>query len=102
VADVEYDFPVGGGLNAFVGGAVTYRGSSFAGFGESPEFRLPEHTLIDLRAGIEDERGHWPVQVWGRNVTDEYYWTNVTHLTDYVSRLSAMPATYGVSLNYRY
>jgi iron complex outermembrane recepter protein len=102
-ADAEYRFPLGvGGLDGYVGGTLTYRGDSYAGFGESPQFRLPEYALLDLRLGVESPNGHWSGQLWGRNVTNRYYWTNVTHLTDSLARLAGMPATYGVSLSYRY
>lgn len=103
VADVEYGFPIGStSLNAFVGATGTYRSASDAAFGESPEFELPAYGLLDLRAGIESATGRWVGQIWARNVTDRYYWTNTTHLTDYLSRLSGMPATYGVTVSYRY
>lgn len=103
VSDAEYEFPIGaGGLRGFVGGSLTYRSDSPAAFGNNPVFQLPSSTLVDLRAGIEAADGHWTAQVWGRNVTNEHYWTNVTHLTDYVSRLTGAPATYGISVGYRY
>ncbi len=103
VSDAEYEFPIGAdGLRGFVGGSLTYRSSSPAAFGDDPLFVLPSYTLIDLRAGIETADGHWTAQLWGRNVTNEHYWTNVTHLTDYVSRLAGQPATYGISVSYRY
>jgi outer membrane receptor protein involved in Fe transport len=101
--DAEYDFPiVGSKLTGFVGGTGTYRGSSYAAFGESPAFKIASYALLDLRAGVESGDGHWTAQLWGRNVTDKYYWLNVSHLTDYVSRLAGMPATYGISVGYRY
>lgn len=103
VSDAEYEFPIGAsGLQGFVGGSVTYRSSSPAAFGNNPVFLLPSSTLVDLRAGIETADKHWTAQIWGRNVTNEHYWTNVTHLTDYVSRLTGTPATYGISVSYRY
>jgi iron complex outermembrane receptor protein len=103
VADAEYDFPIPvGDLQGFVGGTLTYRGASYAGFGQSSIFKLPEYTLLDLRLGVQSPGGKWVGQIWGRNVTNQYYWTNVTHLTDYVSRLAGMPATFGVSVSYRY
>ena len=103
VGDGEYDFPLGvRDLNGFVGGTLTYRGASYAGFGEAAQFRLPQYALLDLRLGIENKDAHWVGQIWGRNVTNQYYWTNVTHLTDYLSRLAGMPATFGVSISYRY
>lgn len=46
--------------------------------------------------------GRWSGQVWGRNVTNEYYYNNVTHLTDYIAKIAGMPATYGVTISFRY
>lgn len=103
VSDAEYEFPVGpGGLRGFLGGSFTYRSSSPAAFGYDPVFVIPSSTLVDLRAGLESADGHWTAQIWGRNVTNEHYWTNVTHLTDYVARLAGKPATYDISIGYRY
>jgi outer membrane receptor protein involved in Fe transport len=102
LGDVDYRIALNGRLRGFIGGSVTYRSSSPAAFGESPVFELPPTTLVDLRAGVETSDGRWSGEIWGRNITNEYYWTNVTHLTDYVSRLAGMPATYGVSFRFRY
>lgn len=103
IADAEYKFPLNnGGLMGMVGTSVNHRSGSPAQFGEDPLFVLPSYTLLDLRAGVETEDGRWSAQIWGRNITNDYYWTNVTHLTDYVSRLAGMPATYGISIGYRY
>lgn len=84
------------------GGSVVYHSATFATFGESPEFKLPSYTLVDLRAGVQSENGAWRFQVWGRNVTNKLYLTNVSHLIDSVSRSVGMPATYGATLSYRY
>ncbi|WP_333605271.1 TonB-dependent receptor [Novosphingobium sp.] len=100
VSDAEYDFPVSATTKAFVGGSVSYRGKSNAAFGERPEFALPAYTLIDLRAGIEWDK--WQAQIWGRNITNKYYWVNVSHILDTVARTAGMPVTYGVTLGYRF
>ena len=41
-------------------------------------------------------------QFFARNVTNAYYWVNVARSLDTVTRLAALPATYGVTLTYRY
>jgi len=46
--------------------------------------------------------GSWRFAIWGRNVTDEYYWNNVARAIDTVTRYAGMPTTYGVSLTFRY
>lgn len=100
VADVQYNFPLGGDLNGFAGAGVSYRGKSWAAFGLSPLFRINEYALLDLRAGVESDR--WKVEIWGRNVTNKFYVNTVTHITDTVARVVGMPATYGVTVGYKF
>ncbi|HKX23189.1 MAG TPA: TonB-dependent receptor, partial [Rhizorhapis sp.] len=102
LGDAEYGFGLSNDIRAFMGGSITYHGASFAAFGEAPEFRLPPYTLIDLRAGVQSADGNWRFQLWGRNVTNKLYVTNVSHLIDAVTRSVGMPATYGATFSYRY
>ena len=44
----------------------------------------------------------WRVQVWGRNVTNEWYWTAADRVNDTILRYTGMPTTYGVTLSYRF
>ncbi len=59
---------------------------------------VPQRTLVDVRAGIENNQ--WKVWLWGRNVTDEYYWTRYRKVNDSIIRLPAMPRTYGITASY--
>lgn len=102
VGDAQYDFPLAGSLNGFVGGNISYRSSSFAAFGEAPLYALESYTLVDLRAGVESADGRWRAQVWGRNITNEYYGIHVSHVIDTVNRTAGMPATYGFTVGFRY
>ena len=65
-------------------------------------FLLDEINLLDVRAGISTMDGKWTAFVWGRNVTDEYYWSNSTVTDDTVVRLAAKPRTYGLTVNYQF
>jgi iron complex outermembrane receptor protein len=100
--DVDYRFGTGGRWRPYMGAALAYQSSSYAAFGENPEFVLPRRALLDLRAGVEREDGRWRVEAFGRNVTNRYYWLNVSHQIDAVTRLSGMPATYGVRATFRH
>jgi iron complex outermembrane receptor protein len=100
--DAQYDFPLSGAAHGFFGANVSYRTSSFAAFGENRQFNLPGRALLDLRAGVMSEDGRWRVELWGRNVTDKYYWVQVSHVQDTVDRVTGMPATFGVTLGYRF
>lgn len=99
--DGEYTFQMGG-LQAFMGGNLAYRSASNAAFGENPTFRLKPYALVDLRAGLGSENEAWQLEIWGRNVFNTFYWTNVNYAVDAISRAPGMPATYGATLRLRY
>ncbi|MFW6093817.1 MAG: TonB-dependent receptor [Pseudomonadota bacterium] len=97
--DVRYQWSLTNDMQAFVGAHANYQDDTYAFFGEDPDLKIDSYTLVDLRAGVQ--RGPWEVSAWGRNVTDEYYWNNVSYAADSMVRFTGMPATYGLSVNYR-
>ena len=100
--DAEYEFPVSDALKAYVGTNITYRSSTPATFGGGPQFTLPDYTLVDLRAGIQDATGKWRAEIWGRNVFDTFYAINAHHIVDTVNRITGRPATYGITVSFHY
>ena len=40
--------------------------------------------------------------LWGKNLTNKYYWNNVVIANDAIFRLAGMPATYGVTFSERF
>jgi iron complex outermembrane recepter protein len=101
-SDAEYNFPLGQSVSGFFGAGLNYEGATIAAFGGGPLFNVADYTLLNLRAGVASTNGRWRVQLWGRNVTDKYYWTSVAHQEDTVLRLTGMPATFGVTLSMRF
>ena len=99
--DAEYRFQTGKSIKPFVGGSVTYRARTFADLGENPDFRMPSYTLLDARIGLESENG-WRLSIYGRNLTDEYYWNSVASAGDGAVRFTGQPRTYGVNFSYRF
>ncbi len=100
--DLDYRFALTGNLDLSLGGNVRYRSRSVAAFGGAPEFALPGYAVLDLRIGLESPDSGWKFQLWGRNVTNKFYVTTVTHVVDTVARTTGMPATYGATLSYSY
>ena len=115
--NVAYNWQVMDGWTAFVGANVNYQEETASFFvdeckepgvsctrtdaglivGDST-LPVPDRTLVDLRLGIENN--NWKVWLWGRNVTDEYYWTRYSKVNDSIIRLPAMPRTYGITFSY--
>ena len=101
-ADLQYEWPVGETLDAFVGTNVSHQSSTYGSFGEIPLLKIDPYTLLDLRAGVRTSDGRWSFNAWGRNVTDKYYWTLADHFSDTTVRFAGMPRTYGIGVTYRY
>jgi len=101
VGDVDYRWPVGERLEAFVGGAATYQSATNSQLGELPTLAVKAYTLVDLRAGVGAQDGAWRLTAWGRNVGDVYYWTAANRNLDTTVRFAGLPATYGLTLTLR-
>lgn len=101
VSDVDYRFDINDRFGAFVGGSLTHQSSTNSQLGELPNLDITDRTLLDLRAGIESANGDWQVSIWGRNVTDEYYWESANTSLDTIVRYAGLPATYGVSVSFK-
>jgi len=114
---INYSWEVMDGWTAFVGTNVNYQEETSSFFvdeckeagvtctrrdaGEiagDTTLPVPERTLVDVRAGVESE--NWKIWLWGRNVTDEYYWTRHSKVNDTIVKLTAMPRTYGITASY--
>lgn len=102
VADIQYNFSIGNGIEAFIGASSQSASEAYSSFTESAQTKMRPYTLIDLRAGIEAEDGRWRLSIWGKNVTDKYYWTGVFRGTDQTTRQPSRPVTYGLSFEAKF
>lgn len=116
--NADYRFAVPNGAHPFVGLSVqgqtsadTVIGGDNIVFPTGPGDRvLPglsrvyetnPYATVDARAGYEAADGRWKVMVWGKNVLDKYYWTNVYTSNDATARWAGMPATFGVTFSFK-
>jgi len=86
-----------------------YQGKSPALFGVSsavqqgfPSLEIGSRALLNLRASIDSNDGHWHFEAFGENVTNAFYETSVVRNSDFVTRYAGMPVTYGLTVGYRY
>ncbi|MFZ0266438.1 TonB-dependent receptor [Caulobacter sp.] len=102
VTNLDYVFPLTQRLQGFAGGTLTRNSRTYAGVGAPEQLRLADFTLLDLRAGVESADGRRRLWLWGRNVANTYYWTNVFLNANVVSRFVGQPATYGLTVSGRF
>jgi outer membrane receptor for Fe3+-dicitrate len=113
----RYDWSVGSNLTAFVGADYRYQTSTVGAFvstsdyapgyqyypGYSPgSLAIASYGLLNARAGIESADRRWKLMLFGNNVMNKYYWTQAYHVYDTTVRYPGMPATYGVTIDYRF
>lgn len=101
-SDAQYERPVADNWSGFIGGDVSYRSSTLSFFGGNQLFELPSHALLDLRGGFERDDGKLRVEFWGHNVTDKFYTTFVSRVTDTIIRTVGMPVTYGLTVSSKF
>ncbi len=98
----DYEVTVTDSLLGFVGADYNYRSKTSAVIGGSSTFDIGGYGTLDLRAGISSEDNKWRLWVWGKNVTNKYYWNNVSQVFDTIIRYAGQPASYGVSISYNF
>lgn len=101
-ANMRGDIPLTDNLNLFGGWQLTYRSSAQAIVGGGALYSIDEYSLLDAQVGIESNASRWKVMLWGKNLTNEYHWTNVVAGHDTIVRYAARPVTYGITLGYKY
>ncbi len=119
-ADAQYNFAINDSLSGYVGLDARYQSKSQGEFGSyealaagyvspTPPARPgtlstvdDAYAVLDLRAGVTSNNGHWRVEFFGKNVTNTYYWTNARVTAESAVRFAGMPDTWGVRLGYKY
>jgi iron complex outermembrane recepter protein len=108
--NTNYEAPVSQRLVGFVGGDLSYRSSAVTIIGGDQDppalisptshvFNIPGYALVNAHIGIRSNDGRWSISIFGKNVFNKYYWSNVVSANDIIARFAGMPATYGLKLS---
>lgn len=100
--EAEYSWPLTEAIDSFAWGGATHRSGTNGDFVPDPRLAVNGYTLIDVSAGVRSRNGAWEASIFGRNVTSEYYWHTATRRADTVVRYAGQPATYGLTVAYRW
>ncbi|MEZ5481738.1 MAG: TonB-dependent receptor [Porticoccaceae bacterium] len=65
-------------------------------------FVIEDYFTVGARIGYESDDGHLRVMLWGKNITDEYYWNSVIASSEGAGRSAGRPRTYGITVGYKY
>ncbi len=97
-----YNHPINDqmGLQAAVNGR--YQSKSHADLGEDQQFGIRAYGLLNASIGVHALNDRWELMIWGRNLTDTYYWMSVASNANAVVRFPGQPTTFGASLSVKY
>jgi outer membrane receptor protein involved in Fe transport len=105
----RYDWSLNDRMGAFVAvdGSYQTKSSAAFGFGQAtvtgaPPLVINAYGLLNLTAGLEASDKRWRFEIFGKNVTNKYYWNSVNYIADSSVRFAGMPVTYGARLSLRY
>jgi len=112
-ASLDYSWEIGT-VSPFIGGSVSMRSKTNANIGgaralvitsdfassvpPSQTYTIPGYALVDLRAGVAGPDDAWRVSVFGKNIFNTYYATNIYTDYDTIARFAGQPATWGLQL----
>lgn len=101
-ANATYTLPVGPGTATFFG-QVTYSSEKVSNFTNLPQERIKELTLVNARASWTPNHERWSLGVYGRNLTDETYFSQKLYLPGaFAFGGVGDPREYGVDFKYNW
>jgi iron complex outermembrane receptor protein len=100
-----YETALSDALDGFIRGEWQFTGDQFFSVFNRPNIAQPGYHLFNASAGISSAEGRWSLQVWGRNIFDKEYFSNLFEsgvLANLVvpQGFVAPPATYGVTVGF--
>jgi iron complex outermembrane recepter protein len=79
-----------------------FQSDSHSDLGEDPNFAIKAYGLLNASLGVHSLSDRWEFLIWGRNLTNTYYWNSVASNANVTVRFPGQPATYGASLTFKY
>ncbi|MAF58698.1 TonB-dependent receptor [Ponticaulis sp.] len=95
-----YDRPITDelGLSASLSGR--WQSDSTAGDPDNPLYDIDSYGLLNGSIGVYSMENGWELSLWGKNLTDEYYWHQVSSNANVIMRFAGQPRTFGASFSY--
>lgn len=97
--------PVTKSVNLDLGADLRYQSRSTSVLGSAQlmdDTRIDASTIVDARIGLSDVDKAWTLSLFGKNIFNEYYWSNSLTTFDTIVRYAGRPAEYGVTATFRF
>ena len=94
----QYNFPIGDGTALYVRGEFSHRSQTYFTFRNLPQVGQAPYGLVNASVGVSIAGTKLRAEVWGRNLADQQYVTNVYVNSPVPAGLPGAPRTFGVRL----
>jgi iron complex outermembrane recepter protein len=102
----DYDFGLNKKFDGFVGLGVSGQSKSIGVLTVSAAdrkiYEINARALVDGTIGLKSSDDSWRLSIWGKNLFNKYYWTNVAQGFDTIFRYPGRGAEYGVAVAYKF
>ncbi|MDG5750257.1 TonB-dependent receptor [Qipengyuania sp. XHP0211] len=101
-ATITYDTPItaGLGLRAIANGR--YQSSTSSSIEDFAPLAIDSYGILNASLAVYDLDGAWEASLWGRNVTDTYYWASAATNANTAVRFPGRSASYGATVRFRF
>jgi iron complex outermembrane receptor protein len=91
------------GNSSILDAAIDYSFTDSTTGGTQPSDATEDYGVANARIGYGSNDGKWRVLLWGRNITDEYYYPAAYQGGNGpFIRVNGMPRTWGITLDYKF
>jgi iron complex outermembrane receptor protein len=101
-ATITYDTPItaGLGLRAIANGR--YQSATSSSIEDFDPLAIDSYGILNASLAIYDLDGTWEASLWGRNITDTYYWASAATNANTAVRFPGRAASYGATVRFRF
>ena len=101
-ATITYDAPVGDtlGIRAILNGR--YQSGTQSTIEDFAPLAIKSYGILNASLGVHDLDGKWDVSIWGRNITDTYYWMSAATNANTAVRFPGRSPSYGVTAKFNF
>ena len=101
-ATITYDTPVSDtlGMRAIANGR--YQSSTSSTIEDFDPLAIDAYGILNASLALYDLGGAWEASIWGRNITDTYYWASAATNANTAVRFPGRSASYGATIRFRF
>lgn len=97
-----YDAPISENLALQLTLNGRYQSKTHTTFEVAPLYDIKAYGVLNGSIGVHSVDDRWSLSIWGRNLTQEYYWGGISSNANTVVRFPGAPRTFGATVGVKF